>query len=88
LLSVLATHVCCAPLRATRHPIYYAGELGWVASVAAHRGKGLGNLVTHGVLKRLHALGRGAAAAQQLTAGFRRVWRTDACFWQGSRECG
>ena len=37
------------------------GELGWVASVDGHRGKGLGNLVTIAVLHRLKLLGKKTA---------------------------
>lgn len=37
------------------------GELGWVAGVDHHRGKGLGHLVTIGVLHRIRELGKARA---------------------------
>ena len=37
------------------------GELGWVASVSEHRGRGLGNIVTIAVLHRLVSMGKSTA---------------------------
>ena len=56
--STIAATACCwtTPSHAQE-----MGELGWVASVADHRGNGLGNIVTIAVLHRLAAMGKTSA---------------------------